>query len=152
MKTYLEILEDAIRDINAQIDEADLFGGETDTLKETLAELRQERDAERSRNAITLERGETITPTASGAWGRLHFMFYAMGPRDEDAEDWTCTSCRKPIREGESHYKRSYYTDKADNRSGKQARLCEACKDAHEANFPTMTTFSVFRPARRKAA
>lgn len=153
MKTYLEVLDDAIKDTQAQLDEAELFGGETGILKDTLAELRQERNAERSRHAITLERGETITPTSSGAWGRLHFMLYAMGPQGEDDQKhWICTSCRKPIREGESHYKRSYYTDAADNRSGRQARLCEECKDAHEIAFPVMTTFSVFRPARRKAA
>lgn len=152
MKTYLEVLDDAIKDTQAQLDEADLFGGETETLKETLAELQQERHAERSRNVITLERGNTITPTSSGAWGRLHFMFYAMGPQEADDEGWTCTSCQKPIHAGESHYKRSYYTDKADNRSGHQVRICEACKDAHEIAFPVMTTFSVFRPARRKIA
>lgn len=154
MKTYLEVLDDAIRDTQAQIDEADLFGGETETLKETLAELQQERNTERSRNVITLERGNTITPTSSGAWGRLHFMFYAMGPQetDDDQKHWVCASCQQPISAGVSHYKRTYYTDAADNRSGHQARLCEACKDAHEIAFPVMTTFSVFRPARRKIA
>jgi hypothetical protein len=155
MKTfdaYLEALEDAITDLQAQLDEAELFGGDTCILKDSIAEFCRERDAERSRKTITLERGNTITPTPCGAWGRIHFMFYAMGPQRADGENWVCTSCRTPIREGESHYKRSYYADKADNHSGRQARICEACKETHEANFPTMTTFSVFRPARQKVA
>lgn len=150
--TYLEALEDAIADLQAQLDEAELFGGETCILKDSLAEFRRERDAERSKHAITLERGETIQPSPVGAWGRLHFMFYALGPQGEEDKEWICTSCKKPIYVGESHYKRSYYADKADNRSGRQARICEACKETHERNFPTMTTFSIFRPARRKAA
>lgn len=152
--TYLEALEDAIADLQAQLDEAELFGGETCILKDSLAEFRRERDAERSKQAITLERGETIQHSPVGAWGRIHFMLYALGAKDadEDHKYWVCTLCGKHIKDHEPHYKRTYYLNHADNRTGRQARICEACKETHETNFPTMTTFSVFRPARRKAA
>lgn len=154
MKTYLEVLDDAIKDTQAQLDEADLFGGDTEALKDTLTELRQERNAERSRHAITLERGETIQPSSIGAWGRIHFMLYALGAKDADDDHkyWVCTLCGKHIKDHEPHYKRTYYLNHADNRTGRQARICEACQETHERNFPTMTTFSIYRPARRKAA
>lgn len=153
-KTFLDVLDREINDIQAKIDEADIFGGDTGALKDTLAELIGERAAEQSRNQITLERGNQITPSRIGAWGRSHYINYALGSRDADDDHkfWVCTLCGKEITQGESHYRRSYYLNKADNKTGRQARICEQCHEKHEIAFPALTTFQVFRPARQKAA
>lgn len=156
-KTFIDLLNAEIANTQAEIDDIELFGGDStdlETLKITLEELQRERNTERARVRIVLENGNAITPTTAGAWGRMHFVSYAQGPRgaDQHEQHWTCSLCGQLIHKGDRHFRRSYYLDKSDNRTGRQARLCEACADLHEADFPALTTFPVFRPAKTKTA
>ncbi len=162
LEDYLHNTEATIREVQALLDEMDLFGGipeEESQLRIQLAEL-QDRKARilrnieqaRKRSEITLETGDTIQANRTGGWGRLHYVSHAMGPRKLDRDFWICSGCRTEIAKGQEHYRRSYYADKRDNRSGHQVRLCLHCHEDHNEQHPCNTMFPVYRPARRKAA
>ncbi len=141
----------ALDDIQAELDDLEMFGGSPEAeqrLRRQLAALRQAQQ----RNAITLEKGDTVQTARDGGWGRLHYVSHAMGPRKPDRDFWICSGCRTEIAKGQEHYRRSYYSNKRDNRSGHQLRLCLNCYADHAEQHPCNTMFPVYRPARRKAA
>lgn len=149
-KSFLEVLDREILDLQAELDAAEMYGGgDTYALEATLAEMMQARAEEHSRSSIMLEEGYEVPASPAGGWGRLHLVLYAVGPRNarKDEQFWTCTLCKSTIYPGERHHRRSYYRDKADNRTGQQVRLCADCAERHEIAFPPSTTFQVFRPA-----
>ena len=159
---YLHTTDTKIRDTQAELDDLEMFGGTPEResqLRNQLAELhnkkaRHARSIEHAeqQNAITLEQGDTIQASRDGGWGRLHYVSRAMGPRKPDRDFWICSGCRTEIAKGQEHYRRSYYSNKRDNRSGHQVRLCLNCYKNHANEHPCNTTFPVYRPTQRKAA
>lgn len=160
LEDYLHATDDKIRDTQAEIDDLEMFGGtpeQESQLRIQLAELQDKkariaRSIEQARkgSGITLEKGNAIQPSRIGGWGRLHYVSRAMGPRDLERDFWICSGCQREIQKGQEHYRRNYYNDKADNRSGEQIRLCMHCYDEHALLHPCNTTFPVYRPAQRK--
>ncbi len=153
-KITAAFLKQQIADVQAEIDDCDLFGGDTSELKQQLATLKQQLHTEQHdpNAAITLQTGEAISTTRSGGWGRMHYVSYAQGSRKHKTDYWMCAHCQKRIEKGEEHYRRSYYLDKSDCRSGRQIRLCLNCYAEHQEQYPPNTTFPVYRPARAKVA
>ncbi len=157
-RSFAEWLNTEIADTQAQIDDIEMFGGdaqEEQRLKNYLAELNDTNRNTPNQNQpdqILLENGEPITASENGGWGRLHYVSYAVGSRKQQQNFWLCTICMKRIVKGEEHYRRSYYEDKHDNRSGRQVRLCLGCFETHESDNPPDTLFPVYRSPRQKAA
>jgi len=171
---YLHTTDTKIRDTQAELDDLEMFGGTPEResqLRNQLAELhnkkaRHARSIEHAElresarlcttagqiHAITLEKGDTIQASRDGGWGRLHYVSHAIGPRKLERDFWICSGCRTEIIKGQEHYRRSYYADKRDKRSGHQVRLCLHCHENHNEQHPCNTMFPVYRPARRKAA
>ncbi len=162
LQNYLQAIQSQIADAQAQIDDLEMFGGSSEQesqLRIQLAELQDKKarmlqaiEVRRRQYEITLEKGDTIQPTRQGGWGRLHYVSRAIGPRKPQRNFWICSGCHQEIEHGREHYRRSYYTDKRDNRSSAQIRLCLGCYEAHAEQYPCNTLFPVYRPARRKVA
>lgn len=154
-KISLNFLNRQIADVQAEIDDCELFGGDTIDLKKQLAALKRQLDtAQRTdpdNDMIVLETGEVIPPAGWGGWGRIHYVKYAMGPRSQ-GDPWTCTHCQCKIPKGDEHYRRSYYLERCDNRTGHQVRLCLDCVEQHQHDHPVSTTFVTQKAPRRKAA
>jgi hypothetical protein len=63
MKTYRKVLENEIRDIQAQIDETDIVEGNADRLKENYLEPMKKCTLEQTPNGVTLEQENVIIPS-----------------------------------------------------------------------------------------
>lgn len=158
-KSYLASLNRGILDTQAELDDIDMFGGSHEKeayLRIQLAELQDEKARILARDetakAIVLETGEVFPETSQGGWGRLHYVSRVIGPRKHRRDFWICGHCRNRIGKGAEHYRRNYYANKTDCRTGRQIRLCLECYEEHAEQHPPSTTFPVCRPARRKVA
>jgi len=159
---YLHTTDRKISDTQAELDDLEMFGGtpeqesqlriQLDELQDKKARIARSIEQARQHNALTLEKGDTIQASHDGGWGRLHYVSHAIGPRKLERDFWTCSGCQTEITKGQEHYRRNYYADKRDNRSGHQVRLCLNCYKNHANEHPCNTTFPVYRPAQRKAA